>query len=1151
MAINKIKYNVSKDVFKKNMEDTKRTVANLMKVKSPTISGVTNKYKTEWNKFLTEYNTTKDSDDIGELRILCAKLHSFGSKVGKAVSKVNGDHPAVKALYTFSNDETIEWRGEEVNQNLENQEGGNIAEPESQEDQIKGLIDTLAKYQYATREKIDSSDFYQNIISELTAKLDKMIPSSEDRVEDENDIIGKYSPVFESIMEGLKETPVEAEEDYISMAEPLVSIASSIVGDYNEVDPVMIEKYSMEKYGENIDEIEEFFFSEIFWNNFYSDIDNYGVLVDFSLPFVKEDYVQRQHFTDGSQYDFHKWMKEMYVAFHELNYYEETDNIDKKGFKNAVMRCRALLHRFFRMKLPKKIEYLKEKYMPDFQEFEKDVAVLKSWEYDDIKDMKNKVANIVTGIITDAGSVKRQDFSAIEGASQVASNVVGKGGNLVAEGIKNVGQGAGEAIKHSAPILQSIGGGIKNIAGAGLNAAGSVLKGVGSVASQLGPLGTIAALGGTALGALGLKKLHDKIKYKMFSDEDFLYALYSDLPVEAFNFEECINFANMAKEKELYEIYRKIKETDNRPSAKKLASIFGYHDEKRVEAFEEAYKEYKDNKEKVEEVLNNPGKFRGEEKAAAKIIKIKELYKKNKGEKYIENFSIPPYTVIMMTSMSIGLISTLSRIVASTSAKIKAGGLNKDSLRDTIEKMKDTTDKIFANKEVRTALPELKMEYDTFIRTDYKEKLDSLFIQDLKLLFSKFTYFSKETMKAVKRIQKGQNFSIDPYNDLEKGLNAINFSINNSIGSGIQSAINSLALFKVNNKPDINGYKRGLMTLKRALDKFFTADLPENLQGYADKLEAQYENIIRVEYNAKVGKHTLKDLKKLHTDMERIGDLALEILKQNQVNFSDEKKDEDDDIETLKKSIKSIKRVADYFFYEQKMENPNIAAVVTQYRQKYEKYENKIKKALDEENKQLLKEIISEMAKIVNDLKQDSIKYREVKSFVAFSDILDERGIIYNFSELEARNDLLNTVRLIFKEIPSEKEAPELNRGFKQLQQRYFNEPLGTYDAKVIGNKIHGKNEQELNHINETMRAFLREVRQNEKKTGVTNYNPTEKPHIKTYGNKRYENTSNDWNKLERFFISMGKSLKIALPVIGTGLGLIVSIKKIEGAIKP
>lgn len=141
---------------------------------------------------------------------------------------------------------------------------------------------------------------------------------------------------------------------------------------------------------------------------------------------------------------------------------------------------------------------------------------------------------------------------------------------------------------------------------------------------------------------------------------------------------------------------------------------------------------------------------------------------------------------------------------------------------------------------------------------------------------------------------------------------------------------------------------------------------------------------------------------------------------------------------------------------------------------------------------------------------------------------------IINFSLISKRDDVLNSLRLVFKEMP--KDAPQLNQVFLAIQSKYFKERMGTYDIEALKPKVQAMSESSLEECNTELRGLLKEIR-NFNKNPIINKGPR--------GNKVPQD--NDLNKIERLGRDIGKNARNILTPVSLGLGAVLTGKKLLG----
>lgn len=152
-------------------------------------------------------------------------------------------------------------------------------------------------------------------------------------------------------------------------------------------------------------------------------------------------------------------------------------------------------------------------------------------------------------------------------------------------------------------------------------------------------------------------------------------------------------------------------------------------------------------------------------------------------------------------------------------------------------------------------------------------------------------------------------------------------------------------------------------------------------------------------------------------------------------------------------------------------------------------------------------------------------KFFSVDFFVKYHNEID-------FSLIEKRDEVLNSLRLVFKEMP--KNAPVLDQTFMAIQYKFFKEKLGTYDIEALKPKVQDMSEAELEECNKSLRLLLKEIR---------TFNNDPKPQI---SNTR-KLPDDDLNKAERLLRDIGKNAHKAIAPVGAGLGLMLTIKNLRG----
>lgn len=152
-------------------------------------------------------------------------------------------------------------------------------------------------------------------------------------------------------------------------------------------------------------------------------------------------------------------------------------------------------------------------------------------------------------------------------------------------------------------------------------------------------------------------------------------------------------------------------------------------------------------------------------------------------------------------------------------------------------------------------------------------------------------------------------------------------------------------------------------------------------------------------------------------------------------------------------------------------------------------------------------------------------KFFSVDFFVKYHNEID-------FSLIEKRDEVLNSLRLVFKEMP--KDNPQLDQIFMGIQYKYLKEKLGTYDIEALKPKVQDLSEEELESCNQALRLLLKDIR---------TYNKDPKPQISN--NRRLPD--DDLNKAERLLRDIGKNAHKAIAPVGAGLGLMLTMKNLRG----
>lgn len=151
-------------------------------------------------------------------------------------------------------------------------------------------------------------------------------------------------------------------------------------------------------------------------------------------------------------------------------------------------------------------------------------------------------------------------------------------------------------------------------------------------------------------------------------------------------------------------------------------------------------------------------------------------------------------------------------------------------------------------------------------------------------------------------------------------------------------------------------------------------------------------------------------------------------------------------------------------------------------------------------------------------------KFFSVDFFVKYHNEID-------FSLIEKRDEVLNSLRLVFKELP--KDNPNLDQVFMAIQYKYLKERLGTYDIEALKPKVQELSEAELESCNQALRLLLKDIR---------NYNKDPKPQI---SNTR-QLPNDDLNKAERLLRDIGKNAHKAILPVGAGLGAMLHLKNLR-----
>lgn len=857
---------------------------------------------------------------------------------------------------------------------------------------INQLENILKEFQFAIDNKLNSLSLYQTVITDISYIFNRIYSEgiSKDTMHESkgelDEIFNKYEPLYKGIITGLKNTPVTKDMDYTFAVMPLIHLASGVLGDVRNLNPNIL----IVPYGEEMAEsYKEFFSDDLFWLNFYSDTNNLNKLVDFSIPFLNTDYIKSSDFKDKELLNFHKWLKELYVNYHELNYYENTDKLSLKSLKNIMAKCNRLLGRFFKLRLPDGLNRIQGRYLLKYQDLNTDMSGLASWDEKDVLKLKNKLSKLIINIFNEISEYNAK------------------------------------------PLFFS----------------------------------------NTNINDL------------------FLNTIIATTP------DKYINPNCTPEELTMFSAEAAIQATVGHTAP--VASVAG-------------------------QVVGGIGSAIGNN-----IFKIT--------------------SILSLTMMLVGIGSKVYN-------SIKIGKMNKKSLKNKLVELKEHNDKLFKAKvdpEIDAIINKYRSEYETFINTEYKEKIDSLFMEDLKKLFNFLFRLDKKINKEVSAASKKLNakhFSIDPEGFIDNSLELVLFSMNSTLAHQIENSINSLSVYSTGGKPNIVAYKKALMNCKRTIDKFFNIKVPEKMEGYFSKLEDQYQGFLNNVYDKKAGSDKIADLKAIHEGLDKIGDYAITILKEsNMANFSE------NSINTLKQSLASTVLICNHLFDENKFKNKNFSELVNHYKGEYSKFKDGLMESLNKNDLQVLNNYSYLVSDFIDKFKEEAQPLAPFTSFINFSERISDKNIILNFSKIEAKNEVVNTLRLIFKEIPEIEKAPELHQAFLTIQQKFFDEPLGSFDGSVLGKKLEDKQEFELQQINEILRSFLREIRNFNKGTSILAKTPnSENKTISNFreykGNRKYENNEADWNKLERFFISAGKNLKQnIIPATAGALGIGLTIKKLKG----
>ena len=179
---------------------------------------------------------------------------------------------------------------------------------------------------------------------------------------------------------------------------------------------------------------------------------------------------------------------------------------------------------------------------------------------------------------------------------------------------------------------------------------------------------------------------------------------------------------------------------------------------------------------------------------------------------------------------------------------------------------------------------------------------------------------------------------------------------------------------------------------------------------------------------------------------------------------------------------------------------------------------------------QLNKQIADFGEKVIAEVKERAeSKFLEVEKYRAFSPRLQS---VINFSLITKRDDVLNSLRLVFKEMP--KDAPQLEQAFLIIQSKYLKEKMGSYDIEALKPKVQDLNESQLEECNTALRALLKEIR-NFNKNPIINKGPR--------GNKLPKD--DDLNKIERLGRDIGKNARNILTPVSLGLGAAIAGRRL------
>lgn len=185
----------------------------------------------------------------------------------------------------------------------------------------------------------------------------------------------------------------------------------------------------------------------------------------------------------------------------------------------------------------------------------------------------------------------------------------------------------------------------------------------------------------------------------------------------------------------------------------------------------------------------------------------------------------------------------------------------------------------------------------------------------------------------------------------------------------------------------------------------------------------------------------------------------------------------------------------------------------------------------DREYLEKLNQRISDFGdKVIKEVKERAeSKLLEVEKYRTFSSRLSN---VINFSLITKRDDVLNSLRLVFKEMP--KDAPQLDQDFLAIQSKYLKERMGSYDIEALKPKVQEMSESQLEACNTDLRALLKKIR-NFNKNPIINKGPR--------GNKLPQD--DDLNKFERFVRDVGKNSRNIITPIGLGAGAALTIRKL------